>query len=104
MGISHAMKQIGAVASLSLGVAVVSLGLGASTAHATTIGIGPSTWCPGKALPQPDINWDMGACHTYYALIGASGNVGGRLNSIWEGDNPPVDIIDPPPRCGLFCV
>lgn len=89
--------------ALSGVLAFAGLPVATTIAHADiTQAIGPRNWCPGKALPQTDISWDMGVCHTYYTLLGVKGNVGGHLNNIWDGDNPPVDHVEPAPFCGLF--
>jgi hypothetical protein len=102
---NHNMRRCAAAAILSGSVMLTSIAF-ATVADASPGAIGPSQWCPGQRLPQPDIVWDMSVCHTFYTVFGgAKGNVG---QYTWEGDNPPVapDQIDHPPHnCGLFgCV
>jgi hypothetical protein len=90
-------------AALSTGVAMAGLGAANGIAHADAWAEGPHQWCPGQPLPQADIRWDMGVCHTWYLLVGGpKGNVGGRWNTIWDGADPPAPIRKPPGNCGLF--
>ena len=89
----HRRKRIVAGALLSSALAAVSVGLSAQ-ANATGP-VGPLDWCPGKPLPEPDVHWTMGSCHSYYYVNAGMGNVGdgslGGTNNIWEGANPPTD-------------
>ncbi|MEE6177251.1 hypothetical protein [Mycobacterium sp. 050134] len=64
------LKRLMAVALLSSGAAMTSLGVGAGTAAADAFG--NHQWCPGQSLPRSDapINWDMGTCHDYH-YVGA---------------------------------
>lgn len=68
-------------ATLISGAAVVagmSLGTGTAQASCNTIGMCSYQWCPGEALPMPDVVWDMNVCHTYYGgSPGHRGTVGG---------------------------
>ncbi|MCV7377071.1 hypothetical protein BST11_13635 [Mycobacterium alsense] len=103
MNTPRTLKRMLAGAVLSAGVTMAGFGAATGTAHADAWAEGPHQWCPGQPLPQADIQWDMGACHTWYLLVGGpKGNVGGRWNTIWDGPNPPAPIRKPPGNCGLF--
>jgi hypothetical protein len=83
-----------------LGWALAGLGLAAGTAHAEP-GValshdpfplvrGPYQWCPGQPLPEGDVVWDMGVCHTWYWV--AYGFQANRGQFVYEGDTPPPDL------------
>lgn len=92
-------------ALMSAGLAVVGLGM-AGQANADGP-VGPLNWCPGQPLPEPDVTWGMNACHTYYYVHAAQGNVGdgsnGGTNSIWEGPNPPQGPAPTGPIVHKWC-
>jgi hypothetical protein len=100
------MSQISRVATtiaVSGGVALAVLGLGAGTAQAEPYNGPIFTWCPGQALPERFIRWDMGVCHTYFNVKLGTGNVrmvglnGDPMDSWLSADVPPPEVTPPPP-------
>lgn len=58
---------------------------------------GPYQWCPGQGLPENDVVWDMGVCHTWYWV--AYGFQANRGQFVYEGDTPPPDLGCIPGLC-----
>ncbi|TRW81534.1 hypothetical protein FK535_16765 [Mycolicibacterium sp. 018/SC-01/001] len=60
------------------------------------------SWCPGQALPEPGMRWDMNVCHTWYIVPFGKGNVtmvalnGEHLDS-WIYADGPAPVLTPPP-------
>lgn len=84
-------------------VAVAALALGTGTAQADPFAAQPHSWCPGKALPFNNIQWNMGVCHTWYTVPFGQGNVrmvdlrGNPLDSFISADIPAPMLTPPPP-------
>jgi hypothetical protein len=106
--------------AVSGSVALAGLGLGATTARADPGSPNVMTWCPGQALPDRGIRWDMNVCHNYFIAPLGTGNVpmvdfrGNSSQSWFSAIPPPVYAPPPPPpppgqpfctpRGGLFIV
>lgn len=92
------VKKAAAGALLSGCLGLATLGLGSGVAHAD----GPHRWCPGDPKNMPYvvnqyIDWDWNVCHTWWPANYGYGNVTmqGRPTSIWDGDNPPPEAVEP---------
>jgi len=89
--------------AVSGAVTAAGLALGAGTARADPFPAQPHSWCPGEALPFNNIQWDMGACHTWYTVPFGQGNVrmvdlkGNPLDSFISADIPAPMLTPPPP-------
>ncbi len=90
-------------AAVSGGIALAAVGLGAGAAEADPNAATAHSWCPGQALPFNNIQWDMGACHTWYIVPFGQGNVrmvdlqGNPLDSFIAADIPAPIFAPPPP-------
>ncbi|WP_445159681.1 hypothetical protein ACTXG5_15680 [Mycobacterium sp. Dal123C01] len=103
------MNRIVYQALLSGTVALATLGLGTGTAQAdpstgicNQMGMCSYVWCPGGALPMPDVVWDMNVCHHYYGgSLGHRGTEGGiQVGAhILEGDPSPANTCAGSPIC-----
>ena len=86
--------RFAATAAVSAAVAAAGLGLGAGVAQAQQ----GQTWCPGQALPESMIRWDMTVCHTWYFVGMGTGNVemvglqGEHIDSWISADIPPTGV------------
>ena len=127
MNTAHTSTGILAGALLSGGMALAVFGGAAGPAQADPgdpFSAQPHSWCPGQALPFPGMQWDMGACHTWYEVPFGQGNVpmlslqGKSLASFISADIPapiftpapaPPSALAPPhpfctPRGGLIII
>ncbi len=102
--------RFAATAAVSAAVAAAGLALGAGVAQAQQ----GQTWCPGQALPESMIRWDMTVCHTWYFVGMGTGNVemvglqGEHIDSWISADIPPPVFAPaapppPPPPGTPFC-
>lgn len=89
--------------AVSGSLALAGLGLSAGTAQADPNTPTVLTWCPGQALPDRGIRWDMSVCHNYFIAPHFSGNVpmvdfrGNPVQSWFSADIPPPVLTPPPP-------
>jgi hypothetical protein len=117
------ISRFATTVAVSGGLALAGLGLGAGTAQADPYNGPIWTWCPGQALPDRGIRWDVGVCHNYFIVPMSTGNVpmvdfrGNSTDSWYSADIPPPELtpVPPPPppppgqpfctpRGGLFIV
>lgn len=96
------MVAMGVAAALMMGGACMR----ADVAHADPGDPSPAqghSWCPGQALPFPEIRWDMNVCHTWYYMRPGTGNVrmvdwrGNPGESFISADIPAPMLTPPPP-------
>jgi hypothetical protein len=84
-------------------LALAGLGLCAGAARADPGSPNVMTWCPGQALPDRNIRWDMNVCHNYFIAPLGTGNVpmvdfrGNSSQSWFSADIPPPVYAPPPP-------
>jgi hypothetical protein len=94
--------RLAATAVMTGAATVAGLALNAGAAQADPFPAEPHSWCPGQALPFNNIQWDMGACHTWYIVPFGQGNVrmvdlnGNPLDSFISADGP-APMLTPPP-------
>jgi hypothetical protein len=69
------MSRLAAGVAVSSGLALTSLGLGTDSARAGPAAAPVTSWCPGQALPDGGIRWDMAVCHNYFITKAGTGNV-----------------------------
>jgi hypothetical protein len=109
MNITRTPKLAIAAALLPIAVAAAGLGQSIATAQASPSLAPqihspfpadnysqPHKWCPGQRLPEDDVRWDNGICHTWFWVpVGGMGNVG---QFVFDGPTPPPH--GPPPCYG----
>jgi hypothetical protein len=85
----HTKRMLaGALTSVSLAAAGLSLGTGTALAIPSQ----PHQWCPGMSMHNPPgpgamYHWDMNVCHTWQRVQPGMGNV---LHKVWVGPLDPV--------------
>jgi len=72
-----------------LGLAGLGLAAGAAQADPYQPGGAPEQWCPGNALPAPDVVWDMSQCHWYRFSANPAGH-GDLSRFIYSADPPDI--------------
>ena len=84
-------------------VAAAGLALGAGSTQAQDPA-NPTQWCPGQALPESMIRWDMNVCHTWFYVPMGTGNVklagldGSEVPSWISADTAPPVLTPSPPQ------
>jgi hypothetical protein len=68
-------SRFAAAVAVSGGLALSGLGLSADAAQAVPNTEPVLTWCPGQALPDRGVRWDMRGCHNYFITKVGTGNV-----------------------------
>ncbi len=97
------VSSVGAAVVAAGAIVSAGLALNAATAQADPFAAQPHSWCPGQALPFQNLQWDMGACHTWYIVPFGQGNVrmvdlqGQPLDSFISADGPAPILTPPPP-------
>jgi hypothetical protein len=86
----------GALASVSLAAAGMSLATGTAVAGPSV----PHQWCPGQSMYPPSgpgavYVWDMNVCHTWQYVRMGMGNVA-TTNLDGSLDNSPSNVFDGP--------
>jgi hypothetical protein len=98
----HGMNRTVSITASVVAAAAAALTIGAGAAQAGPITAQPTSWCPGQALPFPMIQWNMGVCHTWYAVPSGQGNVkmvalnGDPIDS-WIFADGPAPVLRPAP-------
>ena len=99
------LSRLATTVVVSGAVAAAGLALGPGMAAATPAT--GTTWCPGQALPESMIRWDMSVCHTWYFVPIGTGNVqmvgldGSEVGSWMSADIPPPVFAPAPPPAPL---
>jgi hypothetical protein len=91
------ISRFAAMLTVSGGIALTGLGLSADSAQALPASTTVVTWCPGQALPDRGIRWDMALCHNYFTTAPGRGNVpmvdrrGHPIDSWYSADVAPPE-------------
>jgi hypothetical protein len=91
------ISRLAAAVAVSGGLALTGLGLSADSAQAGPDTQPVMTWCPGQALPDRGVRWDMRVCHNYFVTTMGAGNVpmvdhrGNPIDSWFSADAAPPE-------------
>ncbi|HXO52625.1 MAG TPA: hypothetical protein VN888_16735 [Mycobacterium sp.] len=99
----NGMSRLSTIVVAAGTVLAAGLALDGGAAQADPFPAQPHSWCPGQALPFSNIQWDVGACHTWYTVPFGQGNVrmvdlkGNARDSFISADGPAPMLTPPPP-------